>query len=120
MTFPLQYGAFAFNTPPVTRQCASASHHPVARYGDGKSVCGTCPRHRTHGIWRSDPLGNIRIARRCTSRNFFQCLPHTLLKCGSSNFERQMKSESRSFDKADYLRDETLEFLVPPTSLARG
>lgn len=40
-----------------------------------------------------------------------------MLKCGSTNVERQIKSESRSFDEADYLCDETLEFLVTPDKL---
>ena len=78
----------------------------MARNRHGQGVCTASLSHRTDCFRHSNFIGDIGIGDRGPGRNLLKRLPHAPLKCGSTNVEGQVESDSGFFDEADHLRNE--------------
>src|SRR6266550_6713188 len=104
--------ALPLDSPAIAGQPPVTSHDTVARDCYRERVRPAGLRHCTNRLRRPDALGDVRVARRGTYRNFAQPLPNPMLERGAADIERQFESDGGGLHEADHLGDKFLELSV--------
>ena len=58
----------------------------------GQRIGRNCAGNSPDGVGFTNSLRQLRIAERRPNRNFAECFPNAMLKCGPANIERQVQS----------------------------
>ena len=111
--FSCQKGSFAIHAPTISGDVSVVTNHSVARNGDRKCVRAASLRNSTRRIGGTYPVRHFGIADGLPGRNTLKLFPDTLLEGGAANIQRQVQSDSRSLDEANYLCDELLIPIIP-------
>jgi hypothetical protein len=109
----------ALHAPAVAGERFVIAHDAMAGGGDGADIGRTRPRHRAHGVRRTDALGNVRAVYRSASWDPAQRLPDSLLEGRAPHIEGQIEPERRRLDAADHRGHRVLKVFITTEQLCR-
>src|SRR4051812_36292633 len=92
----------------------------MARNCDRQTVGRTGARYGTHSLGRTNASSDLRVRHGLADRDLLQGLPNPLLEGGATHIERQVKSQSGRFDKADDARHQGFVVAIATNQASLG
>ena len=101
-------GSFAIHAPTISGDVSVVTNYSVTRNCDRKCVRAASLSNSPRRILETHPVCHFGVADGLPGGNALELLPDALLEGGASNIQRQVQSDFRSLDEANYLCDELL------------
>jgi hypothetical protein len=109
LSFLLQQGLLALQSPAVATERAVVSDNPVTRNHQCHRICRARSRHRSGRSRLANTPRNVRIGASLAEGDSLQLLPHPPLKCRRSNIERQVEIRLPAIEVGKNRRDPAVQ-----------